>query len=128
VPPRTPAEQALAAIWSEVLGVERVGVDDNFFDLGGHSLLAMQVVSRAREFFGVEVPLAKLFDHPTLAGQAHAFMESQAQEPELAPAPGPTIQRRSKSIDRQLAELDRLSEDEVKSLLQTEMQLARENI
>ena len=70
LPPRTETEQRLAAIWQEVLRVERIGVNDNFFDLGGHSLLATQVISRAREAFGLNVALANLFDSPTVAGLA----------------------------------------------------------
>jgi amino acid adenylation domain-containing protein/non-ribosomal peptide synthase protein (TIGR01720 family) len=68
VAPRNAAEELVAAIWSEVLGVERVGVYDNFFDLGGHSLLATQVISRLRGTFQVELlPLRKLFESPTVA-------------------------------------------------------------
>ena len=70
VMPRSPEEEILAEIWSDLLGVARVGVTDNFFELGGHSLLAAQVVSRLRLTLGVEVPLSLLFDEPTIAGLA----------------------------------------------------------
>ncbi len=70
VAPRTPVEELLAAIWSDVLGVDRVGVADSFFDLGGHSLLATQVMSRLRRTFGVEMPLRDLFATPRLADLA----------------------------------------------------------
>ena len=65
-----PPQELLAGIWAQVLGVDRVGADDSFFDLGGHSLLATQVISRIRAVFGVEVALAALFDQPTVAGLA----------------------------------------------------------
>jgi acyl carrier protein len=64
---KTPAEEMLAGIWSQVLGQERVGVGDNFFELGGHSLLATQVMSRVREVFKAELPLRSIFDAPTVA-------------------------------------------------------------
>ena len=69
-PPRTPTEQALAAIWRQLLNLDRVGVHDNFFELGGHSLIATQVVSRVRDALGVELPLRSLFEQPTIAGLA----------------------------------------------------------
>ncbi|HEX8821925.1 MAG TPA: condensation domain-containing protein, partial [Archangium sp.] len=70
VAPRTPTEQLLASLWTQVLGVERVGGGDNFFELGGHSLLATQVVSRIRASFGVDLPLRALFEAPTVESLA----------------------------------------------------------
>ncbi|HEY2738210.1 MAG TPA: amino acid adenylation domain-containing protein, partial [Thermoanaerobaculia bacterium] len=68
--PRTEVEQVLAALFAEVLGVERVGVEESFFDLGGHSLLATQVIARLRQAFGLDFALRKLFEHPTVASLA----------------------------------------------------------
>jgi amino acid adenylation domain-containing protein len=65
--PRTPVEERLAAILAGLLGIERVGLDDNFFHLGGHSLLGAQVIARVRDRFAVELSLRSLFDHPTVA-------------------------------------------------------------
>ncbi|MCA1811833.1 MAG: amino acid adenylation domain-containing protein, partial [Halobacteriales archaeon] len=65
-PPSTPAEERLCAIWSEVLRIPRVGVQDNFFALGGHSLLATQVASRVQEAFGVAVSVRDVFAEPTI--------------------------------------------------------------
>ncbi|MCM3904257.1 MAG: amino acid adenylation domain-containing protein [Pyrinomonadaceae bacterium] len=67
---RTPIEEVVSGIWSQVLGREQVGVTENFFELGGHSLLATQVMSRVREAFGVEVALRRLFEEPTVRGLA----------------------------------------------------------
>jgi len=70
VPPAGPAQELVAQIWARVLGVDRVGAADNFFELGGHSLLATQVISRVRVAFDTDIPLAALFDHPTVDGLA----------------------------------------------------------
>ncbi|HZI17117.1 MAG TPA: phosphopantetheine-binding protein, partial [Pyrinomonadaceae bacterium] len=69
-PPRTAVQELLAGVWAEVLGVERVGLHDNFFRLGGHSLLATQVVLRVREVFGANLPLRLIFELPTVAAIA----------------------------------------------------------
>jgi amino acid adenylation domain-containing protein/thioester reductase-like protein len=82
--PRTPAEVKLAGIWAEVLRVEKVGLRDSFFELGGHSLLATQMLTRVRAEFGVELPLRRLFEAPTLDALAAAIEEQQAP----AAAPG----------------------------------------
>ena len=67
VEPRSEVEQALAAIWREVLRLDRVGIHDDFFELGGHSLLAMRVVAQVRESFAVEVELRAVFESPTIS-------------------------------------------------------------
>ena len=91
VEPRNPIEEALARIWAQVLGLERVGVDDNFFDLGGHSLLATQVISRVREAYQVELSLRSLFETPTVAGLADAVQQAkesggESPAPKISPA------------------------------------------
>ncbi|MED1960753.1 condensation domain-containing protein, partial [Brevibacillus formosus] len=65
--PRNQVEELIANIWSQVLGVEKVGIHDNFFELGGHSLLATRVISRLREAFGIEQTVRSIFEHPTIA-------------------------------------------------------------
>ena len=77
VAPRTPVEQTLALIWSELLGRARVGIHDNFFESGGHSLLATQLISRVREKFQVEIALRRLFERPTIELFATVIEEAQ---------------------------------------------------
>jgi amino acid adenylation domain-containing protein len=81
VAPQTAIEEVLAGIWGEVLGVERVSRQDNFFDIGGHSLLATRVISWVRKVFKVELALRTLFEEPTVAGLA-AALEAQSGEVE----------------------------------------------
>ena len=76
VAPRNHLEQQIADIWKDVLGLEQVGIHDNFFDLGGHSLLATQVVSRLRTTFNIELPLRSLFERPTV-GELSDLIRSQ---------------------------------------------------
>ncbi len=80
VEPGNETERAIAAIWQQLLGIERVGVNDNFFDLGGHSLLATQVMTRLRDALGVDLPLDALFSAPTVAGLAAAAVPALAGE------------------------------------------------
>jgi len=77
-PPRTPVEETLAAIWSDMLRVPQVGREDRFFDLGGHSLLATQMISRVQEACGAELPLRAVFEAPKLADLARAVEAAQA--------------------------------------------------
>ncbi|MEH2040969.1 amino acid adenylation domain-containing protein [Nostoc sp.] len=80
VEPRTPTEEILAGIWRDVLGLEQVGIYDNFFDLGGHSLLATQVIALTRKAFGIELPLLSLFESPAIAPLAQKIATAKAPD------------------------------------------------
>ncbi|MER9684256.1 phosphopantetheine-binding protein, partial [Mesorhizobium sp. M0184] len=85
--PRDAIETALAEIWAELLGVERVGRHDHFFELGGHSLLAVQLSSRLSRAVGVELPLTRLFATPVLADLAESIVEQLSRSgPQDLPA------------------------------------------
>ncbi|MFL5538126.1 MAG: non-ribosomal peptide synthetase, partial [Longimicrobiaceae bacterium] len=117
VPPRGPAEVALAAIWAEVLGCERVGAADDFFDLGGHSLLATRVAARVRAAFGVELTVRALFQNRTVAALARHLAERGAGAPgPRAAAPAPAAEA---SPHQLLALLDELPDEELDRLLGT---------
>jgi amino acid adenylation domain-containing protein len=97
IAPRTDEERRLAELWSELLGVERVGAEDNFFELGGHSLLATQLMSRVRAGMQVELPLRALFEAPTPAGLALAIEQARRSSAE---AQAPAIVARSREAHR----------------------------
>jgi amino acid adenylation domain-containing protein len=80
VAPRTPIEEVLAAIWIELLGVERVGCHDNFFDLGGHSLMAMRLIAAVRDTLGIVLPLKTFFESPTIEHMGHSLLPDEVED------------------------------------------------
>jgi hypothetical protein len=107
VSPQNEKERAIAEVWQEVLGLERVGVHDNFFDLGGHSMLAAEVHGKLRERLGADFPLLELFQHPTvhalagrLRGQEPAAAGLAAVQ-ELARQQSEAVRRRRRALARQ---------------------------
>jgi len=102
VAPRNQTEERLAEFWSEILGVERIGVNDNFFDLGGHSLLATQAISRIRETFQTDLSLRSFFAAPTIAALAVRIAETLAAQVSDA------------ELEAVMAELEQLPEQEAR--------------
>ncbi|MGB3442383.1 MAG: SDR family NAD(P)-dependent oxidoreductase [Actinophytocola sp.] len=94
-PPRTELEKAVAQVWREALGVETIGVDDDFFGLGGNSLVAVQLIAALRKAVGVRLPMRILFETPTVAGLATRIEEIRAEEstPDTAPVTIPRLPR-----------------------------------
>ncbi|WP_203737931.1 non-ribosomal peptide synthetase, partial [Actinoplanes italicus] len=107
--PSSPTEERLAGIWGELLGLDRVGVTDDFFDLGGHSLLATRVVGRIRTALGIDLPLAALFEQPTVRTLA-ALIDTDAAPGATPIVPADRDQRLPLSFAQQrlwfLAQLD----------------------
>jgi amino acid adenylation domain-containing protein len=105
IAPQTPIEQEIAEIWTAVLSLEKVGINDKFFDLGGHSLIATQLISRVRKNFGVDVSLPDFFKSPTIKDLAEIV------ETEIL------IKSNAAKFDELLAQMENLDEAEVQKLL-----------
>src|SRR6185436_15877735 len=99
----TPSEELLAAIWCEVLGLDRCGAEDDFFLLGGHSLLATRVAARVREGFGIELPLRTLFERTTVRGLAGQIDDVLRAGGGAAPEPVPPVTRAPRDGDLALS-------------------------
>lgn len=127
VAPRNEIEEKLAKICVELLTVEKVGIYDNFFELGGHSLLATQFISHIREEFDVELPLRTLFETPTVAELGEKILISpKLSETEQAPK----IEKQDRgeeNLEQLLAEMDGMSDEEVKRMLEQEMDSMEDN-
>ncbi|MFF9352813.1 condensation domain-containing protein, partial [Streptomyces sp. NPDC014734] len=89
--PRTPTEQILTTIFAHTLNINHLTIDDNFFDLGGHSLLAIQLISRVRAAFGVQLSVRDLFEAPTVAGTAARLGDADGARAELVPMARPEL-------------------------------------
>ena len=105
VAPRTPTEQTVADIWSEVLNQDKIGIHDNFFDLGGHSLQATRVLTRLSQTAQIDVPLRMFFEHPTVEELAMEITQLQVE------------QESDQDIMQMIEELEDLSEEEISALL-----------
>jgi amino acid adenylation domain-containing protein len=95
--PRTPVEEVLCGIWIELLGVEQIGVYENFFDAGGHSLMAVQLLSRLRAIFQLELPLQLVFEAPTIAELAQALIKYEGKPGQVEKIAAITAQLESMS-------------------------------
>lgn len=107
VPPRNETEAQLAQIWCDILQIEQVGIHNNFFEMGGHSLLAIQIISRIRDAYDIDISPRHIFDAPTIADLALYILEQEAQDLEID----------DEDLADLLDDLDDLSEDELAALL-----------
>ena len=104
VAPVNETEATIADIWQGLLGIQQIGVQDNFFELGGHSLIAIQVMSRLREAFRVDLPLRSIFETPTIAQLASVVAEKREENQQIAPTR--IVARQAASIDDILLNLE----------------------
>ena len=114
VAPRTPTEQSIAQIWSELLGIDQIGAHDSFLELGGDSLLAVRLISRLRDVFNQNFPLRLIFEASTVAELAKAI-EPRNEEPEES------------DLAEIMSMLEQLSEEEVEQeLLNRQQPMSKE--
>ncbi|WRH68890.1 MAG: phosphopantetheine-binding protein [Planktothrix sp. GU0601_MAG3] len=103
--PRSPIEEVMTEIWAEILAVEKVGIEDDFFILGGHSLKAIQLISKIRQTLEIEVAVRQVFNHPTIAQLVKEMSQSVGDENLL------------NEIAITVQEIAKMSPEEVKALL-----------
>jgi aspartate racemase len=103
--PRNAVERTIVGIWSQLLGVQRIGVNDNFFNLGGHSIFAIQLLSRLNQAFNLDLQIRVIYDQPSLAALAGAIVQIQAEQAD------------SSELNRLLAELEKISDEEAQAML-----------
>lgn len=104
VAPETYAERVLCGIWSDVLGVELVGINDNFFELGGHSLLATRALTRIRDIFPVDLPLRSFFESATVSSLVKIMSQTSGDE---------ILEETAQTF----LEIEQLSDEEVKTIM-----------
>jgi amino acid adenylation domain-containing protein len=112
--PRNASEETVARIWAEVLSLDRIGIEDNFFEIGGHSLLATQIAARLTETFGVDITVQSLFDTPTVATLTTAILQKKTEHLD------------DEVVAGLLEELEQLSAEELKQQLAIAEEMARE--
>jgi amino acid adenylation domain-containing protein len=115
IAPRTPTERMLAEIWAEVLGIECVGINDDFFEIGGHSILATRLCSRLRDIWHVDVPLSAIFVAPTISALMELVAQHGTGPRDEIPALVPSANRMD--YEHLLSDLDSLSEEQVDTLM-----------
>ncbi|RCJ37306.1 hypothetical protein A6770_40260 [Nostoc minutum NIES-26] len=109
IAPQTAAEEVIAGIWGQVLGLNEIGIHDNFFELGGHSLMVTQVTSRLRQAFQVELPIRNLFESPTVAGLTDALAKIWGDRQVV------------EEIAQTWQEVEKISTEEVEIILSTQI-------
>ncbi len=107
VAPRTDLEKKIAAVWEQLLGIEGIGIHDNFFDLGGNSLSGTQLVAKLRQVFQVELPLRELFEDPTIAAVAGIIEKQSTQQEE-----------KTDKIKDLFSRVEQMSEEDIQSMLE----------